>query len=266
MRSPQDVDHLSHSSVSLYLRCARAWAYQYLEELPRSRPSMSLLRGTAVDRAATANLRQKIDSHEDLPVSDVCGMAEDELVVAVEGAGGASQVDWEGGNLARAKDSTIALTQLHMRAHAPSIQPSYVQLELHRPLRGGRDFVGHLDFVEDDAVVHDIKTGSRRMGQAAADKDLQASAYAYLAGFDIAFTYWRLVDSGQRRYDEVITTTRSAGQAAWYGEAAQAVSDAIDREAFPPNPTTWMCSERRCAFWQRCQVEQRPPEYGRGME
>lgn len=252
------IDHLSHSSVALYLRCPRQWAYRYLEGLP-TRRTYSLLRGSAVDHAATVNLQQKVDTHRDLPISVVAEAAEDAFVRAVDQAGGRSEVEWEGQSYPRALDSTIQLTRVHMAQHAPYIQPVAVQERIVRELPSGRTFVGILDYRTAD-VVGDVKTGARRMGQEAADTDLQPSAYAFLLGSPIQFEFARLIDTGTKQYDELVTTRRDERAISWYERLVTEVEQGIDRAVFPPNPQGWWCSERACPFWIRCQVEQRPPE------
>lgn len=259
-RSPKAVDHLSFSSVTTYLRCPRQWAYAYLEQL-RRRPGVALIKGGAVDKAAAANLHQKIETQRDLPKGDVLELAEDAFRRAVDQEGGASEIDWEGTNKTRALDSTIGLTDLHMTLHAPRIQPAYVQLELHRELPSGRDFVGHLDYVTVDSVVGDVKTGNKRMGQEAADSDLQPTSYAYLINEPIAFEFARVIDTGTRRYDEIVETGRDQRAIEWFGGLVGQVERGIDAGVFPPNPDGWWCNQRYCGFWSRCMGENRPPEF-----
>lgn len=259
-RSPRDVDHLSFSSVSTYLRCPRQWAYSYLEQL-RRRPGVALIKGASVDVAASHNLRQKIDSRQDLPRTDVLEFAEDTFRTRVDEEGGASEIDWDGGNQARALDSTIGMVDVHMRHHAPRIEPRFVQLELHRDLPSGRDFVGHLDYVTTGGTVGDIKTGSKRMGQQSADTDLQPSAYAFLHGEPIAFEFARVIDTGTRRYEEIVETSRDATAITWFGGMVADVEKGIDAGVFPPSPGGWHCAPKYCSFWTRCMVENRPPEF-----
>ncbi|MCX7618914.1 PD-(D/E)XK nuclease family protein [Tepidiforma sp.] len=254
------VDHLSFSSISTYLRCPRQWAYAYLEGL-RRRPTGALIRGEAVDRGAARNLSQKIESRRDLPVGDILETTEDAFRRAVDREGGPSEVDWEGANQARLLDSSIELARIHAYEHAPHIDPAAVQLELKRALPSGREFVGYLDYVQRDGRVGDIKTGSKRMGQEAADRDLQPSAYAYLVGEPIRFEFARLIDTGTRRGEEIVTTERDAGAITWFEQLASEVDRAIAAEVFPPNPNGWHCSPRYCGFWTRCMVQHRPPEF-----
>lgn len=259
-RAPKDVTHLSFSSVSTFLRCPRQWAYSYLEGLRRP-PGVALIKGSAVDKAAAHNFRQKIDSHEDLPKNDVLEVAEDAFRQDVDRNGGVTEIVWDGTNQAKAIDSTISLTSIHMTMHAPYIQPVTVQEELRRQLPGGRDFLGFIDYVKDDGTIGDVKTGNRRMGQDAADSDLQPSAYGYLKGEPIAFEFARLIDTGTRRYEEVVETGRDERAIHWFEGLVEDVSLAIDAKAYPPNPNGWHCSPKFCGYWQRCMVEQRGPEF-----
>jgi len=254
------IDHLSHSSVSMFLRCPRQWAYRYLEGLPVRR-TLGLIRGSAVDHAASFNLQQKVDTHRDLPAGLVAEAAEDAFIRAVDEAGGRDEVEWEGQTYTRGLDSTIALTRVHMAQHAPYIQPVAVQERLTRQLPSGRTFVGIIDYRTAD-VVGDIKTGARRMGQEAADTDLQPSAYAFLLGGPIQFEFARVIDTGTKQYDEIVTTQRGERAIRWYEQLVSDVERAIASGIYPPNPQGWWCSERACPFWVRCQVEQRPPEIG----
>lgn len=255
--APEQIDHLSHSSIATYLRCPRQWAYAYLEGLRRP-PGIALIKGSSVDDAATVNLRQKIQSHEDLPTDDVLEVAESAYRKRVDQEGGRSEIVWEGSNYGKALDSTIELTRVHRTFHAPHIQPAEVQLELHRALADGRDVVGYLDFVESDGAVGDVKTGGRRMGQEAADKDQQATVYGWLLGRDIEFTYWRAIDNGTRRSEEVVTTQRDESQRAWFSDQADEVSAAINAGVFPPNPNHPLCNPKWCGFYQLCMSGRKP--------
>jgi hypothetical protein len=257
-RRPQDIDHLSHSSVSTFLRCPRQWAFLYLEGVPR-RTTSSLIRGTAVDRAAAHNLSQKIETHDDLPIGEVLEVAEDAFRIAVDEAGGRDEVDWEGSNQARSLDSAIELTRIHMHCHAPLIQPAAVQLRVSRELPSGREFVGFIDYVTVHDVVGDIKTGARRMGQDAADTDLQPTAYAFALGYPVEFEFARLIDTGSKRAEEVIRTRRDESHVGWYASVVGDVERAIDAGIFPANPTGWWCSAKACPAWVPCMVEHRLP-------
>lgn len=256
-RTPDQVTHLSHSSISTYLRCPRQWAYAYLEGLKKP-PAAALIKGKAVDDGLTYNLRQKVKSREDLPVFDVLAMTEESFRKEVDRQGGKSEVDWESATFASALDSAIEMTATHMEEHAPLIQPLHVQYEAHRELEDGRDFVGYFDFITEDGIVGDWKTGKKRMGQSAADSDLQPSAYAFLSEGPITFAFYRAIDTGKSQSSEILITARSEADRAWYGQAAADVSAAIDAGIYPPNPNGWHCSKSFCGYWDLCKANRKP--------
>lgn len=235
----------------MFNRCPRQYFYRYVLDI-KSPPGAALIRGQAVDRATAHNLTQKVDSGIDLPTEDVLEVAAASYDEAIDRAGGESEVDWREGDPGFIKDSSIGLTALHMRVHAPLIQPTDVQVELHREVQDGIDFVGFLDFETSPTKVGDIKTGRRSMRQEAADKDMQAHAYAYLKGHAIDFGFYRLIDSGKTRKAEIVQTDRTRAQIDWYEDAVKEVANAVLAGNFPPNPTSPMCSKKYCGYWQKC--------------
>ena len=256
-RTPDQVTHLSHSSIATFMRCPRQWAYSYLEGLRRP-PGVALIKGSALDKAATFNLDQKRVTKRDLAVYDVLEVAEDAFRKDVDRNGGQSEVQWDGTNFARALDSAINLTSTHMKHHAPLIQPREVQLELHRELPDGRDFVGFVDFVEEDGTLSDVKSGSRRMAAGDADTDPQPSAYGYLAGEPVAFKFYRSIDTGSKLTHEIVETGRDQRAIDWYEQKVLDVSAAINTGVFPPNDSGWACSRRFCGYYEMCMSGRKP--------
>ena len=254
---PQDIDHLSHSSVSTFLRCPRQWAFAYVEKLRRP-PSVALIKGSAVDDGLSKNLGQKIETRIDLPVEDVLEMAEDSFRNRVDQSGGVDEIIWDGSNMAKGLDSTISLAKLHMVEHAPHIQPSAVQVELHTTLSDGRDFVGYLDFLDENGNICDWKTGKSRMGQTSADSDMQPTAYSMLMGKPSNFVFYRAIDTGKNVSGEVVETSRTAQQIDWYKDAVEDVSAAVNAGVFPANPNGWHCSPKFCGFYDMCMSGRKP--------
>lgn len=255
------LDHLSHSSISMYMRCPRQWGYVYAEGLRRP-PGGALIRGRAVDDAATHNFEQKIESTEDLPAEEVLEVAEVAFHKAVDESGGGAEVDWGSytPNQAKTLDSTIALTRRHLEKHAPLLQPAAVQKRLEMPIPGStRSLVGIIDLLDVDGRVIDIKTGSRKMSAGDAESDMQATSYGLLMGRPIDFVFARVIDTGKNISDELVPTSRTPRQADWFKTQIMEVNHAIDVGAFPPNPNGWHCSPKFCGFWERCQVNNQPP-------
>ena len=99
------------------------------------------------------------------------------------------------------------------------------------------------------------------MGQDAADSDLQPSSYGFLINEPIAFEFARVIDTGTRRYEEVVTTGRDRRAIDWFSGLVDDVSRGINAAVFPPNPNGWHCSQKFCGYWNRCQLQNKPPEF-----
>lgn len=225
--------------MAKYMRCPRSWAASYLDEMP-SRMGSALVKGSAVDRAAEENWKQKRTTARDLPLEDVQEIAENCFRDKVDEAGGRDEVDWSNEGFAGALDSVQRLVKVHMRDHAPLHTPVATQLKVSRKLRDGRDLIGYLDAIAEDGTVIDVKSGSRRMSQADADTDLQASAYGWLLQRPIAFDFMRVIDTGRSpAHSEVISTHRGANSLKWFDELANNISTLIDDAVYPTIPGYW---------------------------
>jgi RecB family exonuclease len=243
MNDPATVDHLSYSQISSFLRCPRAWAADKLEG-KRSRVSSALIKGSTVDRVSSAVWRDRISPQ------DALELAEDEFARQVDQQGGRDVIDWTSQSYASALDSSIKMADAFVRDLSPLVEPQDVQVRVEKPIPGTkRTLLGFIDAVGDDDWLIDVKTGSRRMPQADADVDVQASAYAWLLGRPLRFSFFRVVDTGKNVYTETVDTTRSATALEVFEDTARAVSNLIDAGHYPASPG-WQC--RWCPIRPDC--------------
>jgi len=245
----------SHSLIDSYKRCPRFAYFRYVEKLPE-RKTTALIKGSACDTAWNVNLEQKIESRQDLPVEDVLQVAENAFRDEVDGAGGRDAVEWASDRTQDAAlDSVIRMAKAYHLALAPDVQPLAVQVELHRPLESGRDFIGFLDLeaaVEGVICVADNKTGKRRMPEQDADVALQPFAYAWLKNEPVDFAFLRVVDTGKNVSTETVWTERTSEDIAVYQEFVDEADRAFTNEVFPRNPTSMYCGPTKCQFWNAC--------------
>lgn len=251
VREEPTLRRFSHSLVQTFLQCPRKAYLQYVEKVPTPLP-VALLKGQATDEAWNTALLYKMATGQDMAETTVLEITEQTFQEARERAG---DIDWQGDTEPDVKDSTIRLSKTWARELAPQIEPRAVQVELHRTLQSGRDFIGFLDWVGDfdgAAAVGDNKTGKRRMTQEEAGKNLQPTAYAYLAGGPISFVFARAIDTGKSSYGEAVETTRSFGDVLWYAylvddlDAHWEMRLALDY--WPVNPTSTFCG-KGCPFY-----------------
>jgi len=234
-KSPSDIDHLSVSSIKLYMSCPRSWAAQYLDEIPR-KLGAALVKGRAVDAASTHNWGQKRHSGEDIGTNEAEEVAEAAYYDDVDKAGGRSEVDWGRSNFGAELDSAMRLTTRHMIDHAPLWTPVAVQKRWKRRLSDGRDVLGYIDAVltEDGSELVDVKTGSAKMNEASARGDIQPTAYLWASGKPGTLTFARVIHTRAGNLSsELVVAERTAEQLAGFEELAEGVSSAINNAVFP---------------------------------
>lgn len=252
--------HLSASQLESFCRCPEAYRRRYAEGeiIP---PGIAMLVGSGFHRGAEANMRQKVESREDMPAKEIVDMA----VAGFEAEIGKGYIlnDAEASVgseivIGEAKDSVATFAQLHAKEQAPDYQPIMVEHPVRIELPGPRDLVGIIDLADEQQRVTDFKTGGRRKSQEDADGSVQLTVYA--AAFQVETgsppSEVRLdtaVKTKTKMYRDVITSTRDADDFAALASRINVVTDAIDRGSFPPaTPGAWWCSSRFCGYYSTC--------------
>lgn len=144
--------NLSASSVNTYLRCGHQWYLAYVEGHV-SPPSFAQARGIAVHKAVEANMLQKVESKEDMPVEDM----KDAFSTSWEEVGEDGFQEDEKKTAGEVKDAGIALTELHHREVSPLIQPMWVEQPVQFDMNG-ITYSGQIDIVDEMFRVRDTKT------------------------------------------------------------------------------------------------------------
>jgi hypothetical protein len=168
--------HLSSTQYDMLTRCGVQYERRYLrgEIVP---PGIAMLVGSGVHVGAETNFRQKIESREDLPATDI-------IDAAVQGfklrsADGFMLTDEEAARspsvvIGEATDLVAKLAEVHARAQAPEYQPVAVEEYVRLPLaEASHDLVGVIDLVSDRREVIDFKTASRKPSPGDADTSTQ---------------------------------------------------------------------------------------------
>lgn len=238
------LDHLSASQVGLYLRCGVAWAFRYIDGI-KTPPAGAMIRGTALDQAATTHYRRKAtgaglerDAFVDAAVDAHRACAEDEVVWDME-VGRSQDIV---ARAAGAYHETIG-TKLAPRSEQDVQRRWETRLD-------GVTIIGITDLVTTTGLVVDTKLKARLPSQADVDTDLQLSTYSWLTGsHQLALAVAQPTGKAQ-----LVFTERD---------------DAADRRvlllysrvwtciqlgmAVPAEPGHWMCSKAWCGYWDRCE-------------
>lgn len=243
-------NHFSVTQLNTFLRCPAQYYFRYVEGL-KIPPSGAITKGVCVHSAIEHNYKQKIETHKDLPLSEVTEYAAykfEEL---------APDTDWGDEKPGEAKDDTINLTVAYHKLIAPKVQPIASEKEFVIPLDGDINLLAYVDVIDNKKRIRDTKTASRKPGQDVADKSLQLSAYALcyreVFGEEESEVVLDYVVSNKKKYAvESIKSKRTKRDLDRFKTIALGVIRAIKNKVFYPNPTNYLCNDKFCGYYHLC--------------
>jgi len=258
---------ISYSQISTYLNCPLRYRFQYVENRPQERISISLPFGAAV-HMAIALFYRNLKNHGQLePLESLYQRFEDCLEVDLDSKEipiiykkdmpNRHKALQMGKDMLKCFYETVDLTGYEIVG---------VELPLSATLytEDGKatDFklIGILDLVlrdeKGEILVVDSKTAVKPIAQNTADDDLQMSAYAYLlasnkyvfptASVKCQFQVLRKLAEPKLEYVE---TTRTAAHRKRFTKIANSVLAAIDSQIYFTH-ASWMCAD--CPYSEAC--------------
>lgn len=249
------LDHVSHSQIEMWLRCPKQWEYRYVYGL-KVPPSGALIEGGCYHETLERNFKIKIHTQEDLPLEeclDTFSVVWDARLLEGE------YINWEGRNPGNIKDEGIGLVREYISTISPSVQPVKVE-EPYVSEVAGVKFVCVIDLEEVSLAVIDHKTSARVYTQADVDKNLQATAAAFVLGRGIVF-YNHIALKTRVPQIQVVKTYRTRADIEWWATMAAQIVQQMKAGMAPPRSVDafgkdgWWCSERFCGFYERCRGE-----------
>lgn len=252
--------HLSASQLESIARCPEAYRRRYIEgdKIP---PAIAMIVGSGLHKGAEVNFRQKIETHSDLPASDII----DAAVAGFEAqaAGGVSFSADEASRgiknvLGEAKDAVAEFARVHAKQQAPDYQPVLVEQTVLIELPGPRNLLGVIDLLDDQDRITDFKTAGKKKSQADADDNIGLSVYA--ASFQSLYQkppqlvqLDTIVRTKTKIERQVIESQRSDADMAALANRINVVSRQIEAGIFPPaTPGAWWCGPKFCGFYASC--------------
>jgi hypothetical protein len=173
------LQHFSASGLRLLRVCPRAWQERYIHG-KKERPGAALTVGKAVHSATGFSHTQKIQSHEDLPVTEVLQYYHDVAwPEAIEQDGGVEEIRWdEDSKPEDVRNDGQRMTQAYHLTVSPRIQPLAVEKRIDFVVPGiPVPFVGYVD-VEEEGNLDDLKTGKQVTRKPDANWRTQGTLYA----------------------------------------------------------------------------------------
>lgn len=254
---------LHHSMISMLSKCGEMFRWRYIEGI-KSPPGVAMVIGTAVHRAAQADLEEKMASGSGMPLDAVREKARASLLSTWDGEEPVLDDEEKTQGIAvvrgAAVDSAVALSALHSKEITPKRNPTHVERRLRVSLDGFPfDLEGSLDVQEGDELIVDRKTAAKSPSASVVEGAPQLEIYAAMK---------KIVDGTPVKrvgLDFLIKTatpkalTLTADAPVTFESILARVERAalvIQKEAFmpvdPSGPSGWVCQSNWCGYFDRC--------------
>ncbi len=164
------VDHLSLSSLKMFINCPMKWKRRYLDH--DAEPSSGkMLLGSSAHAALAQHYSHRIEGGDGFSVEQLL----DEFATDWEDRIAQEQVHFGGESPGALKDSGAGSLRVYHARIAPTIEPVAVERQFTFGWPGIVDWeiTGFIDLEDTDGHVHDTKMMTRRMSHKDADADLQ---------------------------------------------------------------------------------------------
>jgi len=238
--------YLSHSQISMWQKCPRQYEYRYWKGLVLP-PNVAMIQGSIYHKALELYFKSKMLGVSLSPdeFSDLFDTVWENYIK------NGSSIDWTI-DRGRAKDETNRVIEVYYRKLGASLNPALVEQRVKVNLDNSTyDFLGIIDLVLAENQLADHKVVSRLMRQEDADKDNQATAYAFLAGGSIDFEY-HIAIKGINPAIQIVKTQRTENDITWWIDMAKGIAKQIQSGIAPPNPNGWWCNPKWCGYWNLC--------------
>lgn len=253
--------YVSPSQLDMFCKCGEQYRRRYIEKeiIP---PGIALLQGGAFAKATEGNMRQKIESHADVPAADIEEMASAAFDTALAGGYALTKDEESRGAatvLGEAKDQTVEMAGFHIAKQAPDYQPVLVEERVRIELPNStHDLLGIMDLADDKDRVTDFKTSGKRKNQNDVDSSVQLTTYAaaFKAKTGREASEVRLDTVVQLKSGMVRDVQKSDRKEADYKALANRISlvtVAIQKGVFTPaSPMSWWCAAKWCGYHSTC--------------
>jgi hypothetical protein len=248
------IEHWSPSSLSMLRRCPRQWQERYVKGR-KERPAEAPLTGTTVHAGLERNFRQKITSHEDLPVAELIEWYDDEgfaATVADEQERSGHEVFWDT-SADESKSRGRKMLGAYSRLVSPRIQPVAVESKVSADFGISVPVEGRADLVRASEPIIDWKTGKRARKKPDEAWRIQGAVYQEAIGRPIEF--------------HSVTTSQSGSVSIWTPlEAPDLLIQPTLRERAEMRRTLALVEAEACMYMEKLGPDEPWPTHGRFHE
>lgn len=245
------VEHLSYSSISMYLDCPEAWRRKYIAGEPTKKTS-ALAFGSAFHGTVERMLQNNHSNWGEIWKEEFGkAFTEDTFLEPDETP---EQHYNEGIRILSNNEVQSAITAIKPRRDG-----SGAMIERKAELRVPGvpvPVIGFIDIILEDGTPADFKTSAKSWTQDQANNSLQTLFYIAAlnqAGMEVnwRFKHYVFVKTKTPQV-QVLEHIHKPGELFFLFEMIRRVWEGISKEYFPMNPTTWRCGPKYCDFYANC--------------
>lgn len=240
------VRHVSASSIGMYQRCPRQWAYRYVLGL-KVPPDGGLITGLGVHRAAEVGMLHKRDTGEN-PDPEMTATAAAEYVTEQVATGEVKLNDDE--HAGAITDKAARVSTAWATDAAPHVVPVEVEQQFDLEV-AGIDVTGRMDVITADRVI-DWKTAGKSPNADEHRQSVQTELYALATGKPLTYTFLVDLKSGVKVTDVDIDEADAARARRFATDTVAEVARGMALGVWPRSRKGWHCSQKWCGYYDRC--------------
>ena len=240
------VKWLSASSIGMYQRCPRQWAYRYAlgMKLP---PDAGLVTGLGVHHAAEAGMIHKRDTGEN-PEPEMAATVAAEYVGEQLASGEVKLNDDD--HAGAITDKAVRVSTAWANEAAPHVDPVEIEYKFDIEV-AGIDVTGRMDVITAERVV-DWKTSGKSPNADEHIQSPQTELYALATGKPITYTFLVDLKSGVKVADVEIPALVTQHAARMATDTVIEVARGMALGIWPRTRKGWHCSKKWCGYYDRC--------------
>lgn len=248
-------DHISASSINMFLRCQAQWFFRYIEDI-KIPPGSALTLGRSYDRGCESQFNSRLHDEKDLPLHEIHGKFEEEWDALRD------ETDWkENEEPSKLKDTGINCLTAYHKNGMLGINPTAVQERFNIPFKDPSlpDLLGFIDVIHENDIIIDQKTAGRNKNNP--DHNTQMLIYAIGCKQKYNKTFKLRLDYAiKKKTPEIILKEVKIKEGEIDFQLRQVVRIARNMNIFEQQPTLitpnrnhpWACDSRYCGFFDLC--------------
>ena len=252
---------ISVTQLNMLSKCQMQYFLRYIKKIIVP-PKLAMMRGGGVHKGAEHNFLQKIESHEDLPRSQIVEASVEHFKSELKG-GYQLTVDEVsvGKNVAvdQAKDDVMRFSEGFADYIAPDHQPASAEEKFEIDIGDEVSVLGYIDWTDTDESLWDLKTAKNISGT---NNNVQLSMYSVNYHkkhghypTKVGIEQLKLLVKGPKhvRHESIRTDAHTEALSTRINAAVKTIR-ALRNEAIEPcgaDPTAaWWCSPGWCGYWE----------------